>query len=68
MQTDVTGDDENDIEKVIVKPIYFPSQTKLSDTWGMRTAIGLEMTVEFGNDDNDRLFDTGLGIGLRLKF
>ncbi len=33
--TDVTGSDENDFEKVVIKPIYFPSQTKLNEDWGL---------------------------------
>ena len=53
--TNVTGSRENDFEQVILKAIYFPSERKLSENWGMRTAVGLEWTVDLG--------DTGKGIG-----
>jgi hypothetical protein len=55
--TDVTGSDENDFEKVVIKPIYFPFQTKLNDNWGLRSAVGFDWTVEFGNEDK------GIGVG-----
>jgi hypothetical protein len=57
VQTDITGKDEHDFEKFVIKPIVFPHQTKLNDDWGMRAAVGLEWSVEFGNDDK------GIGIG-----
>lgn len=49
--TDVTGSDENDFEKVVIKPIYFPFLTKLNDNWGLKTALGFDWTVEFDNED-----------------
>lgn len=55
--TDVTGSNENDFEMLVIKPIYFPYETKLSDAWGARVALGMEWTVEFGNEDK------GIGIG-----
>ncbi len=55
--TDVTGSNENDFEKVVFQPIFFPYQTKLSDDWGVRTAVGFEWVVEFGNEDK------GIGVG-----
>jgi len=55
--TDVIGSDENDFEKVVIKPIYFPFQSKLNDSWGLRAAIGMDWTVEFGNEDE------GIGVG-----
>ena len=55
--TDVTGEDENDFEKMIIKPIYFPSQTRLSEEWGVRTAVGVDWIVEFNNEDK------GIGTG-----
>ena len=33
--TDATGSDENDFEKLVLKPIYFPSQSKLNEDWGL---------------------------------
>ncbi len=55
--TDVTGEDENDFEKVVIKPIYFPFETRLSEEWGVRTAVGFDWIVEFGNEDQ------GIGTG-----
>ncbi len=55
--TDVTGSDENDFEKVIIKPIYFPFESKLNEDWGLRAAVGFDWTVEFGNEDQ------GIGVG-----
>ncbi len=55
--TDVTGSDENDFEKLVIKPIYFPFQTKLNDNWGLRAAVGFDWIVEFDNEDK------GIGVG-----
>jgi hypothetical protein len=55
--TDVTGSDESDFEKVVLKPIYFPSQTKLNNDWGLKTAVGLDWTLDFNNEDK------GIGTG-----
>lgn len=53
--TDVTGTRFSGFEKSVLKAIYFPSERKLNDTWGMRTAVGLEWTLDLG--------DTTQGIG-----
>lgn len=53
--TDITGTRHNDFEQAILKAIYFPSERQLNATWGMRTAVGLEWTVDLG--------DTTKGIG-----
>ena len=55
--TDVTGSDENDFEKLVIKPLYFPYQSKLSETWGIKAAVGFDLIVEFGNEDK------GIGVG-----
>lgn len=55
--TDVTGSRENGFEKVNVKAIWFPSERKLNDTWGMRTAVGLEWIYDDGDTDK------GIGSG-----
>ena len=55
--TDVTGSDENDFEKLIIKPLYFPFEAKLNENWGVRATVGLEWAVEFGNEDK------GIGAG-----
>ena len=49
--TDVTGSDENDFEKVVIKPIYFPYQSKLNEDWGIKAAVGFDAIIEFGNED-----------------
>lgn len=53
--TDVTGQRENDFEKINFKLIHFPSERQINDTWGMKSAIGLEWIVDLG--------DTAKGIG-----
>jgi len=43
--TDVTGDDENGFERLILKPIYFPTQGH----WGARKyklALGAEWVLD----------------------
>jgi len=55
--TDSTGTKERDFEKLVLKPILFPYQTRLNETWGLRAAVGLEWTVEFGNHRK------GIGVG-----
>jgi hypothetical protein len=53
--TEVTGTRHSGFEKAVLKAIYFPSERPLNDTWGMRTAVGLEWTLDLG--------DTSQGIG-----
>ena len=55
--TDVTGSDESDFEKFVIRPIYFPSQTKLNENWGLKTAVGFDWIVDF-NHENE-----GIGVG-----
>ncbi len=55
--TDVTGSREDGFEKINLKAIFFPYQTKLNDTWGMRTAVGLEWIYDDGDTDK------GIGAG-----
>ena len=55
--TDASGSQENDFEKLVLKPIYFPSQTKLNEDWRLKTAVGLDWTIEFNNEDK------GIGVG-----
>jgi hypothetical protein len=55
--TDITGTNEQDFEKVVIKPIYFPFQKKLGDSWGLRAAVGVDLAFEFGNEDK------GIGVG-----
>lgn len=55
--TDVTGDQESGVEKASLKLISFPSQRMLNETWGVKTAVGLEWIIDAGNADK------GIGTG-----
>lgn len=56
--TDVTGSSESDWESFHLKPIYFPESMigKLGE-WKYKLAVGGELIVDFGNDDQ------GIGSG-----
>ncbi len=47
--TDVTGTNERDFEKIVIKPILFVYQAKVSDVWGMKVAVGLDWINYLGN-------------------
>lgn len=49
ISTDVSGSRQNAFQKLNLKGIYFPSQKQLNETWGIKTAIGLEWILDFGN-------------------
>ena len=55
--TDITGTTEDDWERVVIRPIYFIKDVKLSDRWGMRLATGVEFSFDAGNADK------GIGSG-----
>ena len=55
--TDVTGSNESGFEKLVIKPIYFPVQSKLNDAWGLKVAVGADWIVDFDNADK------GIGSG-----
>ena len=55
--TDITGSDENDFEKLVIKPIYFPFQKKLNEAWGIKGAVGFDLILDFDNKDK------GIGVG-----
>ena len=55
--TDATGTRENDFEKLVLKPIYFISQSKLNDSWGLKVATGFDWVLEFNNEAK------GIGVG-----
>ena len=46
---DFTGSMKSDFEKLVIKPIYFPYQTKLNDTWAMKTAVGFDLIFDLGD-------------------
>jgi len=47
--TDITGTRHNEFERTSLKAIYFPSKARLNETWGVKTAVGLEWIVDFRN-------------------
>ena len=47
--TNVTGTRFSDFEKASLKAIYFPSQRALNETWGVKSAVGLEWILDFGD-------------------
>lgn len=53
--TNMSGTRHTDFERVNLKLIHFPSQMMLNDTWGLKTTIGLEWILDFG--------DPAIGIG-----
>ncbi|WP_171241512.1 hypothetical protein [Ruegeria sp. HKCCA5491] len=55
--TDVTGTRFTDFEKLSLKAIYFPSQRPLNETWAIKSAIGLEWILDFGDPEK------GIGTG-----
>lgn len=54
---DFTGKTQSGFEKVGVKAIAFPSQTLLNQSWGAKSAIGLEWVLDLG----DRKKAIGIG-------
>ena len=55
--TNRTGRQEEDWESLVLKPIFFPADYAISDRFAMRTAVGVELSLDFGNDDK------GIGAG-----
>lgn len=55
--TDITGTQQSGIEKLNAKLLYFPSQTSLNDSWGLKTTVGIEWILDGGN------VDKGIGTG-----
>lgn len=55
--SDASGTRTSEFSRVNLKGIYFPSQTQLNATWGMKTAVGLEWILDFGTLANN----TGTG-------
>ena len=48
-----------DWERLNVKPIWFPYQTKLSESWGLRAAVGAELIIDLGSDKTPRFIPSG---------
>jgi len=55
--SDLSGMRHSEFERVNLKLIYFPSQMEINETWGMKTAVGLEWVLDFGDPA------TGVGTG-----
>lgn len=47
--TDITGTSYSGFEKAVLKAIYFPSESQINENWGVRTAVGLERTLDLGD-------------------
>ena len=56
-ETNVTGSSQSGFEEAILKTIYFPKQGLLDNGIKYKVAIGLDLIVDFGNDDK------GIGLG-----
>jgi len=55
--TEVTGNSENDMETVRLKPIFFLHDAVLDNSWKMRVAAGFEWIIDFDNTNR------GIGSG-----
>ncbi|WP_171181726.1 hypothetical protein [Ruegeria sp. HKCCA4633] len=55
--TNATGTRFSGFEKTNFKLIYFPSQQPLNDTWSVKSALGLEWILDFGEPNE------GIGTG-----
>lgn len=55
--TNATGQRYNGIEKASFKLIFFPSEKPLNASWTVKSALGLEWILEFGDPDE------GIGTG-----
>ncbi len=55
--TDITGTNQHGIERLNIKPLYFPSEGKLGDDWSYRTTVGIELILDLGDQSK------GIGVG-----
>jgi hypothetical protein len=55
-ETNLTGRSERDVERLSIKPIYFPKSGELG-AWKYKLAVGLEWVVDFNH------FNKGIGSG-----
>ena len=46
---DFTGSTQHNFEKLVIRPLWFPYQAKLNDTWGMKVAVGFDWIVDLGD-------------------
>ncbi len=56
-ETNVTGTSQSGLETAVLKTIYFPKQGILDNGTKYKVAIGLDLIVDFGNQDK------GIGMG-----
>jgi len=56
-ETNVTGTSQSGLETAVLKTIYFPKQGLLDNGTKYKVAIGLDLIVDFGNQDK------GIGMG-----
>ena len=55
--TDVSGSNEQGLEKLNLKLLYFPTEGELGENWGYRTTVGAELILDLG----DKAKGTGIG-------
>lgn len=46
---DFTGTQQHNFEKLVIKPLWFPYQTKLNATWAMKVAVGFDWIIDLGD-------------------
>lgn len=46
--TDISGTDQHGIERLNIKPLYFPREGTLSGNWSYRTVVGAELILDLG--------------------
>jgi hypothetical protein len=46
--TDISGTDQHGIERLNIKPLYFPREGTLSGDWSYRTVVGAELILDLG--------------------
>jgi len=55
--TNITGTTKDNWERLVLRPIFFVDDVKLSERWGMRIATGVELSIDADNADE------GIGSG-----
>jgi hypothetical protein len=52
---DFTGTKQHHLEKLVIKPLWFPCQARINDAWGLKVAVGFDWILDLG--------DSGKAIG-----
>jgi len=43
-----TGSSQSSFEKLVIKPIYFPYQSRINKSWAMKVAVGFDLIFDLG--------------------